>query len=673
MDEMQGFVSKVINKETSSRGVLLEANSGWGKSSVVLAAVDKLKKDGHFAIAIDSRSATSSQFILRAIERVFTEFGDFGNTWSIPSSGISGFDGAAKGLVSLGEALSKRGRALVIFLDQFENLFHFPEALHRVVELLLRLCDSQTNIILGFSWKSDLVDLTSEFPYRMRDSIVTSSHVIHLGEFTEVETNALLDRLSIEVRARLRKDLMFFLSEFSQGYPWLLKKLCAHVKYQRQEKVPQSEIARSLLNVEGLFQEDLRGLTAAEEDALRRISKMAPINVVELGDEFDAGVVQSLVNRRLIVRIGNKYDIYWDIFRDYLNSGRVPVQENYVLRVQIGSIMKSMRTLKELGGKPTAKAFRTRSGLSVGSFHNVMRDLRMLGLADSSEQEITALVSFPQDQVEFQKSFRVYIRDRLKRNRLVWYILQELESKKSVDIDTIASSLSVACPYITATRQTWETYARLFADWMDFSDLAVFDSKSAILSRYEPGSQVRDRTFYGSRARGIAVPIIQYSPMMEIAVRIGKAVQSKGTAVDWSGFPRSTISKSLASLEMLGFIRRSPKLINVNRVTTEFASADEAGRASIFADAALKNEAFSTFIQILKLHSSKRESLNTLAEELKKQTGADWKLSTAKVYVKVMLDWARRANLAPGVFAKSRRGIRPLRDPSDGPSHADNS
>src|SRR4030067_144045 len=32
LEELDTYVAKVINKETSSRGILFEANSGWGKS-----------------------------------------------------------------------------------------------------------------------------------------------------------------------------------------------------------------------------------------------------------------------------------------------------------------------------------------------------------------------------------------------------------------------------------------------------------------------------------------------------------------------------------------------------------------------------------------------------------------------------------------------------------------
>lgn len=171
--------------------------------------------------------------------------------------------------------------------------------------------------------------LTSEFPYIIRDAISTSSRRIPLEPFSEPETSDMLNRLSVELRSKLRKDLTFFLSEFSQGYPWLLKKLCAHVKQQREAGVPQAEIAAGLLNVEELFQDDLRGLSPEQEEALRRIGKSAPISISDLGDDLRPDILQSLVHARLVVRVGTKIDIYWDIFRDYLNSGRIPIQDNY--------------------------------------------------------------------------------------------------------------------------------------------------------------------------------------------------------------------------------------------------------------------------------------------------------------------------------------------------------
>jgi hypothetical protein len=245
LDELDYFVSKVINRETSSRGILFEASSGWGKSSLVLKSIEHLKEMGHFAIAIDSRSASSPQFILRVVDYALKEFTDFNNL--IPQDDkqktISGFESAVKTMLEVGNKLACHNKLMFIFLDQFENIFFLIDALKRIRDLFLKICDAQTNVVLGFSWKTDLIGLTSEFPYQLRDSITSSSKCLHLDIFSEVETNGLLDRLSNELHAPLRKDLRFFLSDFSQGYPWLLKKLCAHVKTQRENGVLQSDIA----------------------------------------------------------------------------------------------------------------------------------------------------------------------------------------------------------------------------------------------------------------------------------------------------------------------------------------------------------------------------------------------------------------------------------------------
>jgi Restriction endonuclease len=123
LEDVDSFVEEVLNKRTSSRGILFTANSGWGKSSVVLRCAEMLKQQEHFAVVIDSRTASSSQFILRVVEYVFKKFNDFDGV--IPENdgklGITGFDGAANVLIELGRILEHHNRVLFIFLDQFEK------------------------------------------------------------------------------------------------------------------------------------------------------------------------------------------------------------------------------------------------------------------------------------------------------------------------------------------------------------------------------------------------------------------------------------------------------------------------------------------------------------------------------------------------------------------------
>ena len=239
--EIDSFIDCVLHKATSSRGLLFEAQSGWGKSSLVLATIDRLRRAGHYALSLDSRSASSSQFVLRSVEYALRNALPQPNPRA--SEPIGGFNDASRILLEAGHDLEKAGKVLVIFFDQFENVFLLSECLRRLRDLFMRVCDGETNVILGFSWKTDLVGLTSEFPYQIRDTISASSHRIALQTFSEVETNELLDKLAGELHSKVRKDLRFFLSEFSQGYPWLLAKLCAHVKALRLKGVLQADIA----------------------------------------------------------------------------------------------------------------------------------------------------------------------------------------------------------------------------------------------------------------------------------------------------------------------------------------------------------------------------------------------------------------------------------------------
>ena len=230
------FTQAVLDKETSARGILFQANSGWGKSSVVLKSVERLQNAGHFAIAIDSRTASSSQFILRVLDYALGEFRNFDSSLlkDNKSTTITGFDGAIKAICDIGRMLEQNNKLMCIFLDQFEKSCFLQDALKPIRDMFLRICDAQSNIIFGFSWKTDLIGSTSEFPYHLREPIIGSSKRIDLETFKEVETTALLRKLSEELRAPLKKDLAFFLSDFCRGYPWLLKKLCAHVKLQRE-------------------------------------------------------------------------------------------------------------------------------------------------------------------------------------------------------------------------------------------------------------------------------------------------------------------------------------------------------------------------------------------------------------------------------------------------------
>jgi hypothetical protein len=656
--QIDTFISEVIERKTSARGILFEGNSGFGKSSTVLSTVSRLNSAGNFAVSIDCRSASSPQFALRAVSHVLKRY-DVGGILPKRQEGpeVLGLESAAGLLTRLGQQLSEEKRLLFIFFDQFENLFFLPDALRPIRDLFLKIGGAQTNVVLGFSWKTDLFGITTEFPYQMRDTITDGSRRIPLTAFSEPEATEMFQRLSKEIHAKLRKDLKFFLSEYSQGYPWLLKKLCAHVKQQREAGVQQSEIASSLLNVEQLFQDDLNGLSPEQEETLRRIAKSSPISISEYGDELKPDVLQSLVNARLIIRVGTKIDVYWDIFKDYLNSGNVPIQDNYIPRIQVGSVLKAAELLNSVGPTIDATKFRSQAALAEKSFYNILKELRLLGIAKLEDGMVKLLLPQSSDHGTFEPALRIHVKDRIRRNRLVWTLLEILEAEPVISLERASKELEKACPYLLAARETWYTYARVFADWMDYSDLAIFDSKAAALQRYRPGMEVRQRTgLTRPRAYSSAgnMPIIQYSPVFEACTRIANAYAAK-TGVDLSGMKHSTATKAVATLEDLGFVIRKTGSLEVTPKMFQFIQKPE-HRVQLFADAVISMEAFAQFVEVLQESKDKVIRLLDLGRKLNERLHAEWRDGTSQTVAKILLDWARHTGHAPDRFVKARRG-----------------
>jgi hypothetical protein len=654
LDAVQQYILQVLNNTTTMRGLLFEANSGWGKSSLVLTTVSRLRQEGHYAVAYDCRSASTSQFVLKMTQHVLQKFRNFnGALTSTPI--VTGFDGAVNALIDVGNALKAKGKLLVIFLDQFENVFYLLDVLTKIAQLCLKITDAQTNIVLGFSWKTDLVGLTREFPYRWRDTIIECSHTVRLKQFSEFETEELLNKLAEELHSTLRKDLRFLLSEFSQGYPWLLKKLCSHVKAQRQAGIAQAEMARGLLNVEQLFLEDLDGLNSDQEAALRLIARLAPVSVSEISDDFSPGVIQSLIDRRLVVRVGTKYDIYWDIFRDYLNTGKLLIEEVYLLRAQVGSILKAVKALQESGGVLEISDFKENVELSDGAFLNVARDLRLLQIATVEDNHLSLLIPRASGEEEIHQILSKHLNDRLLRNRCVHAVLRELHDRGEISMEYLGTLLRAQFPYISAVAATWEIYARILATWLDLSDLAVLDQAKTTLMEYKVGSQIRERRLsFVQKRPHFTAPNVHFGPVLQVAERLVMAAQ-KNERVDWSGISRSTIYKALIMLEELKLIVRRETTFLVTPECYTFALNPER-RREMAKDACLKWSIFKTFVEILSENSTRSLSLKQLGTALIKRCDVDWKIATAEINAKIMLDWARHLNLAPGVHASSQRG-----------------
>jgi hypothetical protein len=656
LNELDSFVQKIINKRTRRRGMVFEAPSGIGKSSAVLASVSHLQKIGHFAVAIDSRTASSSRFLPGIIDYITKKFGNFGGilTETYSQKSATGIDRTAETIFDIGKLLESHNKLLFIFLDHFETVFLLPDVLKPINDLFLKICEKQTHIILCFSWNKDLVFPTHAFSDDLIQAIRENSKKMTLKTFSRPEIKLFLKKLRKHLDEVLTQDLHAFLVEFSQGYPWLLKLLCFHVKVARESGFPQSNIAEHLLNIEELFQHDLQKLSNKESALLREIAGSVPRPLSESSPIVDPQIVQSLIQKRVIVAIGNTVDVYGDVFREYVNADVLPYRDNYILGSGPENIVKALKILNAASGTLDVSDYTKQTGLPKQLFYRIITDMDFLGLVKIIKGNVSLQIELPLSPPDDEIVLRTYLKNRLNANRPVRRLLKTLKEKNVLAIDNIAKLLETWFTHIWATKQGWIRYARILAQWMDTTDLALMDKKNQELIRFDPGTEIRERHLVLPQRRGAKIPLIQYSPVEDMAIRLVRALHGDGR-VNWTGLSKSTIFRALATLEDLGFIARKMPVIKVLPKGHEFVSNPD-GRPVLFAQRALQLTSFSTFIKILESHQIKGNTLLKLGLELGETLGTKWKNSTAESTAKIMLDWARHAKLAPGVFTEIRKG-----------------
>jgi hypothetical protein len=463
----------------------------------------------------------------------------------------------------------------------------------------------------------------------------------------------LLKKLGKELDETLTKSLQSFLEKFSQGYPWLLKILCFHVVVARQSGIPQSDIPGILLGIEELFKQELQYLSDTERATLQQIAKSTPGRSTPL-EIFDPEAVQKLTHQGLIHRIGNIVDISWGIFRDYLNTGDLPFHDHYLLGTAVEQVVHGLKILHAAEGFLDVSEFKNQISLSELAFYGLAKDMDLLGLVRFGQGTVLLQLNTTDAEQKMEDLLRHHLRNRLHKNRFVSEILKALNDNQRLKMVDISSRLESLSPFIKMTRLAWLKHARILAEWLDAADLALLNKKDKTLTCFDPATDIRERDLFLPTRRGGKTPRIQYAPVENIVIRLVHALQEDGS-VDWKGLHRNTIFRALATLEDLGFILRKAPLIKVLPRAKTFVENPN-NRPFLFAEGALKLASFSVFIEILKSKQIKGGTLLELGRELQEKLGENWKESTSETIAKIMLDWARHTNLAPGVFAKVRKG-----------------
>lgn len=473
--EILGFASAVREGQTPTRSFAIQGPSGWGKSSLVIKLASVIAASrritGCSFTAVDSRSATSAAFVSGALRLAFTDAAASGLIPSDRTYEIASLTHPldSPDLAQAANALTSHGGVIVLVFDQFEELFTKEalfETFNAVRELSLDLDSRQIPVVLGFAWKTD-VSLPQQHPaYHLWHSLSDRRRDFRVRQFGSGDISRVITHAQRQIGVQLVPALRMRLIEQCQGYPWLLKKLLVHVAKRLEETHSQFALLERELDVVALFEEDVAGLNADQMRCLRYVAERAPAYVSEVEEHFSSEATNYLLAKRLLVRSGLNYVIYWDIFRDYLIHGKAPqIPWTRVFQRDPGSAVQAAQMVGREGDASIKKAAELLGG-SERSWANVMSDLVALQVLDRVADDSYRLAAHirsttPADLAE-------HVHTQLARH-VVCRELALIDRDSIISYDTLEKIVESIRPATALTARVVHQYAQRLVGWLLFS------------------------------------------------------------------------------------------------------------------------------------------------------------------------------------------------------------
>ncbi len=517
LDDVRDRIAEIGSKRTSVRAIQILSRSGVGKSSFLLK-VPTVVPETTF-LTLDARSMrVPSDVRLVCVHLVQAVNDDLGTSLEGPSSQ----EEIQPTLEAAGALLGSRARIAAVQIDQSESLLARPT----VFDALLDAIETTTLKGLPIVWilarKNDVAttyDAGSSIDLPRLNELSVS---IGLDDFSPVESRTLLGALSTELREKIDPRLTDLIQTFSAGFPWLLKRLGAHVISMHRDGVPQRDLLANGLLADDLFDEDLAGLSEQDRSLLKLFAANLPSTAAELGRRLEAEVSASRLTQKLneflgakLLRLtGDTYDTYNDVFKTYLITDRIPFQSRYVFRVGPGGAMPLFDQLKGLGRVDLA-SFHGRIGGSHIAMLNKLRELRLLGLI-SPERGWVSLSPDARAAIE-SGTLAEFIRKGLRANGLVVRVLDSLASRGALQYADIAAELKSELPHVDVSPSTWMLYAQLLTLWLHYAGLVDVDG-GIVTPRAFPGHELGgERAFHrGSFADGTFLPSVRPKAVVQL-------------------------------------------------------------------------------------------------------------------------------------------------------------
>lgn len=471
--DVRSFLSRVKARKAETRVFAVKGDSGIGKSSLVVNLRDRLNKgkkpSNVLVFAVDLRAASSPGYVHASLLEALKQAADRGfGTRTGDDLRVTNYSDpvASESIRKFMEECEKQKQLIVLVLDQFEEFYSKVElfsVFEEAQRLMISTVAARTNLVLGFAWKTDTTVPQDHPAYHMWHQLSDHRFEFDLPPFTHADVENSVKMFEKEIKDRIRPELRKYVIENSQGYPWLLKKLCIHLYYQLQRGVSQSELADRSLDISSLFERDLNNLNDAERACVKLVANNAPMDWFEADKSASADVVRSLQEKRILVRRGSKLNLYWDIFREYVLNGSIPdIPFTHVPQSpSIAAVLKVAEQLDPVEPR-TTRQISEASGLKESTVRNILHDLSVFGIA-SVDRDLVSLDKHVNNTSP--EMILTSIRSVFRRHALT-EILKKHDAPPPATQENIIQYLKRINPAAKHHSRTWITYANRMGQWL---------------------------------------------------------------------------------------------------------------------------------------------------------------------------------------------------------------
>lgn len=521
------------------------------------------------------------------------------------------------------ESLVLKQQVVCLIFDQFEELYSKPELFgifKAAKDLMLDIAGFKSNIVLGFAWKTDSTTQQDHPAYHIWHDLADYRREFRLEVFDSGEISNSLTKFEKEVGQKITAEIRHQISQSSQGFPWLLKKLCINL----YEGINNSEDTESLfvdLDIGRLFEADLNSLSNQEMICLKLVAQKAPADWSEIIEISGIAALNSLVNKRLIIKSGDRLNVYWDIFKDYLLSGKVPVVPyNYIPTTDVSSVLNMCKYLN-VNEFVESHDISDQVKLDEKTVLNVGADMVMLGLAERKGSSFKM-----REKIEDNEEAHIlkHLRETMSKHSLKLALFKKI-SGKSIPQHVSSEILKACLPKAKYGEKTWNAYSNRLINYFLITGFLLRAGQKIVIQ--DSGSVVIDK-------EGLARREKQRGKIFSVSTSPYVVLEAMNMIGNDSVDPEKILRNALTALKRFELVSIIDGYVSLN---SEFVNKS-GGRKEAIWSAAKNERAFIRCIEIMK--ENYNIDVKDLAGIISDENNLNWSESSKARNGSILKQWS---------------------------------